>query len=292
MKNNLAAVFVALFALPLFSQTDDDVTINPFWSFYSENYLDAVSSGRGSTGIGSTGNLSSVYHNPASVDLPMNYQVDIQYTYRTNQDWLRELNIDDLYLKQNPFSGSIGIGIKFGKNFQTGFLYGNPNSHTLNIGEIIETNEFGQETGRYNAEEKYIVHSFSIPLVYNLGNLRLGLNLNYSLHRRHAGLSNDEFTGKFDRFNIQSGIIYKPVKQLSIGVTFVPEATGKVTGSSNATFPREITTATIPLKAGAGLKYTFNGNGLSLSGDFVYRHTSSRDALKSSIPSTEDLNIP
>src|SRR4030095_5509318 len=249
MKNKKALIMLMLLSVNVFSQEFDDIMINPFWSFYSENYLDAVSSGKGNTGIGSLGSISAVYLNPAAINIPGKYQADIQYTYRSNQNWLPSLHISDLYLTQNPYSGSVGFGLRISKNFQTGLLYGNPNSLTLNIGEIIITNEFGEEIGRYNAYEKYIVHSFSVPLVYSTENFRIGLNLNYSLHRRYATFENDEFEGKFDKFNIHAGVIFQPSKQLTIGASFIPQVTGEVTGNSSVFF-NEVTKATIPMKRG------------------------------------------
>lgn len=278
MKTILSAVLL-FFTATSFTQDYDDIIINPFWSFYSPNYLDAVSSGRGGTGIGAVGsNLSSSYLNPASMNITGEYQADIQYTYKSKQEWLPQL-VSDMNLKQNPFSGSVGFGMKFSKDFQAAILYGNPNSFTLDLGEIVVTDEFGNEIGRYQAYEKYIAHSFSAPIVYNVGMLRVGLTLNYSFHRRIANFSNDEFTGKFDRFNIQGGIIVQPVKELTLGLTFTPEATGRVEGSSNAV-ASEYTTATIPLKFGGGFQYLFNGSKLKLAGDLTYSKSSSRKGLK------------
>jgi hypothetical protein len=281
MKKLLFAALIFLFQQTLnFAQTVDDIMINPFWSFYSDNYLDAVSSGKGGTGIGANGNISSINRNPASLNLPGKYQADVQYVYKTRLQWLPSLGFNDLYLKQNPFSGSAGFGWKFSKEFQSGFLYSNPASMTLNVGEIIMTNEFGEEIGRFEGYDKYIIHSFSVPLVYNFGGFRFGVNLNYSFHRRYFKTNpTEEYVGKFDRFNIQAGVLFTPIKELSIGATITPESKGKVSNSIG-TFEE---TAIIPLKAGAGFEYTFKGNFLRFSGDFIYRNTSARENLKDQI---------
>ncbi|HJY63466.1 MAG TPA: hypothetical protein VJ455_04855 [Ignavibacteria bacterium] len=281
MKNTIIALSVFIISfINIISQEQEDVMINPYWYFYSDNYLDAKKTGMGFTGIAGTTDISGINHNPASLDITQKYQVGLQYTYKTNQPWLQFLNVDDLYLKHTLFSGSAGFGYKINKNFQTGLLYSNPTSLKINFGTVIVTNEFGQEISRYEAYDEYIVHSFSVPFIYNIEKLRIGINLNYSLHRRYLNFDDSLFTGKFDRFNVQGGIIVKPIKELAIGITFIPEVSGIVTGS----FPNEIeseeTNAIIPLRFGAGIEYIIKGNILKIAADYNYSNLSSREGLK------------
>ncbi len=274
-KTRIALTLFALITTNLSISQPNDPMINSYWYFYSSNFLDAVSSGKGNTGIGSTGNISAIQLNPASMEIPGKYQADLQYTYKTNQPWLPGLDIGDLYLKQNIFSGSAGFGYRINKNFQVGFLYSNPKSMTLNVGEIITTNEFGEEINRYDAYDKYNIHSFSVPLVYSTEKLRLGLSVSYNLHRRYANFSNNnEVTGKVNLFNLQGGIIVKPLKELSIGVTFSPQISGDVTYDTPLFFYEEDYEVVIPMEFGAGIEYTFRGNFLKLSGDYTYTNSS------------------
>ena len=84
MKTFIFALTALIFTLNIFSQPNE-IMINPYWYFYSNNHLDAVSSGMGSTGIASVGSLSTVYLNPASMEINGKYQANIQYTYKSNQ---------------------------------------------------------------------------------------------------------------------------------------------------------------------------------------------------------------
>src|SRR4030095_12489447 len=279
MKKIILPIIILLLSINIYSQGFNDVMINPFWYFYSNNYLDAVSSGKGYTGLSGTGYISSINHNPASLELSKKYQAGLQYTYKTNQPWLESF-IDNLHLEQNLFSGSLGFGYRINKSFQTGFLYSNPSSLTVDLGTIIQTNEFGQEIGRYDAYEKYVLHSFSIPIVYSIEKFKLGLTLNYSLHRRYANFDDSVFTGKFDRFNVHAGVIVKPIKNLSFGVTFIPEISGDVGGTFPHVASEETTKTVIPLRFGAGFEYTFKGNFLKIGVDYLYSHLSALDNLK------------
>jgi hypothetical protein len=204
------------------------------------------------------------------MDIEGKYQAGIQYTYKTNQEWLPQLGIEDIYLKQNLFSGSIGIGYRFNKNFQAGLMYSNPTSLAFNIGDIIETNEFGEELGRYEADDSYENHSFSIPFVYSVEKLRLGLTLSYNLHRRHLNFGSVSTIGKFDKFNIQGGIIVQPVNELSIGVSFKPESNGEVKYSSNEKPNIQSDDAVLPMEISAGLEYKLTNNMLRFAGDYSF----------------------
>jgi long-subunit fatty acid transport protein len=254
--------------------------INPYWYFYSDNYLDAKSSGMGYTGIAVTGDIAGINRNPASLEVNNRYQASVQYTYKTNQPWLEVLGLDDLYLHQNLFSGSAGFGYKINKNFQLGFLYSNPTSLTLNVGTIIVTNEFGQEVGRYEADDKYVVHSFSLPFVYTTDMFKIGLSANYSLHRRYATYDNSDYTAKFDRLNVRSGIIFSPIKYLSLGMTFMPEISGTTQSNINNIAGDQNERVVIPMHFGAGISYFVKKANLRFAADYHFMKLSSRDELR------------
>lgn len=279
MKTFIFALTALIFTLNIFSQPNE-IMINPYWYFYSNNHLDAVSSGMGSTGIASVGSLSTVYLNPASMEINGKYQANIQYTYKSNQSWLSQLGIDDLYLKQNIFSGSVGFGYRVNKNFQTGFIYSNPRSMVVNIGEIIRTNEFGEELGRYVAEDKFVQHSFSIPIVYSIDKLRLGISMSYILNRRNYNFEDGESVAKLDKFNIQGGVIVQPVKELSIGVTFNSGSSGDVEHINNNGINTQTEKAVLPMEFGAGACYTLKNNLLRFAADYNYVNGSKLEGQK------------
>lgn len=280
MKSIILSLTALIFTLNIYSQRND-VLINPYWYFYSNNHLDAVSSGMGSTGIGSVGDLSSSSMNPASFEIENKYQVSLQYTYKTNQPWLQQLGLDEFYLKQNIFSGLAGFGYKVNKNFNVGLIYSNPNSMDINIGDVIITNEFGVELGRYEAVDRYSSHNFSVPLSYKFKNIRVGISLNYTLHRRYFNTQYENFVIKYDRFNADAGILVDIVEGLSFGLKFRPEAKGeaKYFSDINPQFD-DYTDVILPMQIGTGISYTLKNKLLRFAADYNYVNGSKLVGLK------------
>lgn len=277
MKTILALIFYLMLPLSIFSQYYD-VLINPYWNFYSDNHLDAVSSGMGRTGIGSVGDISSSQINPAAFEMDTKYQISFNYTYRTNQEWLISLGLNDIYLKQNEFSGSAGIGYKINKNFNAGIMYSNPYSFNLDAGEVIMTNEFGQEIGRYEAIEKFKNHNFSVPLTYRINNFKLGLSLNYTMNRRKSEFGSGDYIVKYNRFNIAAGILAEPVNGLTIGIMFVPLSEGKSDIETTIQpIIDEYTNIVLPMQIGTGISYTIPQNKLKLAADYKFIQGSKLD---------------
>lgn len=270
MKSLIIALTALILTFNIYSQPND-VLINPYWYFYSDNHTDAVSSGKGRTGIGSVGDISSSVYNPASFEIEKRYQVNVQYTYRTNQPWLQGLGISDLYLKQNVFSGLAGVGYKINKNLNAGLVYSNPYSMDINEGEIIRTNEFGQELGRYEAIERYSAHNFSIPLSYKFKRFRIGLTLNYTLHRRYFNFEYEKFVIKFDRFNADAGVLVDITEGFTFGLKFRPEAKGQAKYYSDIN-PQidEYTDVLLPMQIGTGISYTIEKNNLTFAADYTF----------------------
>jgi hypothetical protein len=279
MKTIIISLTAFLFSFTIYSQPND-IMINPYWYFYSNNHLDAVSSGMGSTGIGTFGSISTVSLNPASMEIEGKYQANIQYTYKSNQTWLPQFGNDDLYLKHNIFSGSVGFGYRINKNFQFGFIYSNPRSMTFNIGEIVQTNEFGEEIGRYDASDKLIQHSFEVPVVFSSDKFRLGISLGYVLNRRYYDFGSGNSVAKLDKFKIHGGVIVLPVKELAIGVAFNSGYSGDVDHINNNGINVQTEKATIPMEFGAGASYTLKNNLLKFACDYKYVNGSKLDGQK------------
>ncbi|HRJ86317.1 MAG TPA: hypothetical protein PLU49_13830 [Saprospiraceae bacterium] len=270
MKKNIIALTALLFSFTLYSQYYDPL-INPYWYFYSDNHLDAVSSGKGRTGIGEVGDISSTALNPAAFEIEKKYQLSFQYTYKTKQPWLTSLGLNDIYLKQNALSGAAAIGYKINKHINVGILYSNPLSFDLDLGVIIMTNEFGQEIGRYEAIDGYNTHNFSVPVVYKYKNFRFGIAFNYTLHRRFFDFHNDKMVIKFDRFNADAGILFEIVNGLNLGIKFRPEVKGKAKYYSDLN-PQmdEQTDVILPMQIGTGISYTIPQNKLSFAADYKF----------------------
>jgi len=247
-----------------------DVIISPFWTFYSDNYLSTASLGKGYTGVGSLGDISITSLNPASLNLDKKFQIQVQYTYKTSQPWLPEVE-NDISLKQNLFSISAAFGYRINKSFQTGFLYSNPQSLYMHLGNIIVTDTYGNETGTYEGYGKYIIHSFSVPFVYSTDEFRFGVTANYSLYTNISAMPADYVvTGTMDKFNIQFGMMVTPSEQFSVGATFVPGFTGNVDYTDGVSQNQ----STMPMRFGLGVEYTFKKSSMKISADYDYSNTS------------------
>jgi long-subunit fatty acid transport protein len=279
MRSLIFALTALIFSLNVYSQRNDPL-INPYWNFFSDNHLDAVSSGKGRTGIGEVGDISSTVMNPAAFEIEKKYQVNVQYTYKTNQPWLQGLGISDLYLKQNVFAGIAGFGYKLNKHLNAGLVYSNPYSMDINVGEIIRTNEFGQEIGRYEAYEKYSSHNLSIPISYKFKKFRIGITLNYTLHRRYFNFEYEKFVVKFDRFNADAGILVDISEHLTFGLKFRPEAKGQAKYYSDSISQiDEYTDVLLPMQIGTGVSYTIPMNKLNFAADYTFIQGSKIEGL-------------
>ncbi len=290
MKTLLALIFI-FFSTVTFSQYDD-YRFNSFFEFYTNNYLNTESSGRGFTGLAFENDISGLIINPATVTLNKKYQLNFQYTFKGRQPWLENMGFNDIGLKHQLFSASAGFGWKVNKNFQTGFVYSNPQGMYFDLGEIIRTDEFGNELGRYDGYENISKHSFSIPLIINAGSLTSAVNLNYIYARFSTpgvlfttieypnGNSNvDDFTGHTNIFKTDIGLMYKLSQFLTAGISV---STGMITNNTYK-LPdgsRETTHSTIPWKGGTGFSYLIPNSQWKIGFDYIYNRTSAIRNLK------------
>jgi len=272
-------IWILGFASPALSQEpSNDLLLSPFWDFYSDNRLSATASGRGYTGIAGDNDLSGIVLNPATLKQDSKWQFYGEYIYKSKVPWLAGL-VSDLDLKESHPALFAGVSYKINNYFQIGAAYANIKSFKFDLGTVITTNKFGEPTGEDDASYNISFNSISIPLVYNFKNiLRLGANLNINLISNHADLSTVQGKSNFIKFIPDFGIVYKPVSELSVGVTFTPETKQNV--ETEITYPDTSITFTyreanvFPMHVGMGLKYNFVKIPLSIYGDFKYVNTS------------------
>lgn len=290
-------IFILIILTPslLISQNREyeDIFLGSFWDFYTPNFLNTQSNGKGYTGIASDGDISSIIINPASVNLDNKYQVNIQYTYKTKQPWLQSIGISDLALKQQLFSGSVGFGYRINKNAQTGFIYNNPAGMYFDIGEVIRTDEFGNELGRYNAYYDISKHSFNIPFIYSYKNFSAGINLNFiysvitipgesvtSISHPDGYYNGEKFRGKTTYFKGDLGIIHKFNNGISLGLTLSTGGKSKVTYTYPDNIQEDNIKSTIPWKAGVGIQFQIPKTTWKFSADYRFVNNSEIDKLK------------
>lgn len=213
LKSGLIILLVLSFNIN--SQEYEDSFINPTWDFYSFNYLNTPSAGRGFTGIAAQNDISGNLLNPASINLESKYQVNLQYTYKTSNNWL-PIFFPDTYIEHQVFSGSAAFGYRINKYFQTGLIYSNPASMRYSIDEISFING---SSGEFY--DNVVFHSISVPLVYQEKNYSLGLSISYILTKTTSAgdpsIQPDGTTAASWMIRGQAGFIYNFAGGLSIG---------------------------------------------------------------------------
>ncbi|HRE09489.1 MAG TPA: type IX secretion system outer membrane channel protein PorV [Ignavibacteria bacterium] len=114
----------------------------------------SLNSGMGETGTGMINDASAMFWNPAGLGFQKGAQVSI-----THSPWLPGLGLSDLfydflagkyYLKK--LKGTLGVSITY-----------------LNIGKIIQTDEFGNEIGNYQAFDGALAVGYGTKVSRDLG---------------------------------------------------------------------------------------------------------------------------
>lgn len=264
-----------------------DIRINIFWDFYSNNRLSTINAGKGYTGIAGDNDISGLVLNPATLNVNKRFQVHAEYLYKSSvpwgQNWIPNVNLNEYH----P-SLMAAFGYKFNDYFQTGLLYYIANSQKRDFGEIIQTNEFGQEIGRYNAYDQISISSITLPLVVNYKNkFKAGINLLYTFYHGNAHYGHDIISGEvvegkanFGKFNAQFGAVVSPIKDFAIGATFTPKVKQNVVWEfTNGTSDAFTEANVFPMKIGIGAEYRFRRIPLKLGFDYNYTNTSQQQGL-------------
>lgn len=288
MKIKIASIIVILLSINIYSQNHEDPMINPFWDFYSFNYLSTVSAGKGFTGIAAENDVSGFNLNPASIELSSKNQINIQYIYKTSQPWLKDSYFfNDMDLNQQAFSGSVGYAKKIKENLLIGFVYNNPRGMYLYIGE----GTYGEPPVKYDIYNNVSVHSFNIPVTYKTKYFKLGLNLNYLLSRytmpgvittvnEPEGYWAGTHVATSHYFLLHAGVVFKASEKLTLGAKVVSGGKSEVKikfASGNVSEQSQM--ANYPWKAGAGIQYSITKN-IRVSADYNFTNTNMQIGLK------------
>lgn len=255
--------------------------IAPFWDFYSNNCISSEACGRGYTGIASTGDLSSVLINPASLSLENKTNYYSEYIFKNTVGWYYDTDDEDIYsLYFYPYLYD-SLDINQEVDSPDAYLQElHPNFFT---GHAFSINDFIQIGATYRVENSYAVghdntyhnsnfksSSFSVPIVFNYRNLlRVGIDIIYSsfyIEQSYEHLDFDKIRAKF-------GAIYSPVENLSLGLTYLPgtrETITTVHGSGTIVYGPIV----LPLEIGAGICFKLNSIPLYFSVDYNYSNTS------------------
>ena len=179
-----------------------DEVMNPYREYYSMNILSSVSAGKGNTGVASSGDVSLIYLNPATLNISNRFQVNAGYNLKSESG-----NV----LSQNIYSFSFAGAYRLNKNLQVGFAYQNDYSYKYTQSTYIPEDNALIQT--------FETHSFRVPVVYEYKWLRVGMNYNLSYYK--ASYS-DYINGSFWKLNPEIGTVITPIKEFSIGASFIP----------------------------------------------------------------------
>jgi len=180
-----------------------DYTMSSYPEYYSTNILSSISAGKGNTGVASSGDVSLIYLNPATLNINNKFQVNASYNLKSESSNT---------LSQNLYSFSFAGAYRINKNFQVGLAYQNDYSYERDALMHLFQEYF------YDAY-KFETHSFRVPFVYEYKWFRVGMNTNLSFYK--ASYSEDVM-GSFWKLIPEIGTVVTPIKEFSIGASFIP----------------------------------------------------------------------
>ena len=194
-----------------------------------------------------------------------------------------ELNSTGMMLQEYKSGMCTGIAYRINNTLQVGLLYNKNSNHIADYGYIYNHDINGVITDIFHIYEKTETSSVSLPIAYKHNDkLRLGIGLDLNIYHSISKipcLFGDQTyycqKGEIDftLFRPRFGIIYNPLKTLSMGFTFTPESKKKIIEEIQwrkyeykaTTFPRELV---------VGVQYSLHSIPLDLLVDFKHSNES------------------
>ncbi len=286
----LTLMFTASF---VYSQSEfENYLLGPTQDFYGYNYLNGPNAGRGNTGVAGENDLSGALLNPAAFTVNKKYSFNLQYTYKTTNEVSYTYEMGSSYrydIKHIPPTVQGGFGMKLMKNLNAGVVYSNCSSLKFVF------KDYGFGTSSDETSESVVVHSINVPVVYDLGAIKLGVNPSFCYTRAFfKGVTTiiqpdgtDDVTSHYSRFNVQVGLKIVPGNGTSFGLTFTPSYTAEVKSDDQLVPSGSTPVTTSPFKVSAGFQYTGAKQKFRLSADYNFQQTSVLSGYKDK----HDFNI-
>jgi len=277
------------------------------WDFYSDNRVSSSACGRGYTGVASTGDISSVFINPASLSLENKLQYYFEYTYKNDIEWSANREFQELHPNFSVgHAFFINDFLQIGMTYRTEKSFSEKEEYTIlyiPYGEIYPTDDIPYgwadpdwlindslsidsihiDTVHRNTDLK--ISSFSIPISINFKNIiRIGVDINYTTFYSELGYGEpgENVSGlpiNFSKIIPKFGFIYSPIENLSFGITYSPKTSETITVETYFYNTYTYEPNLFPSKIGVGINYTFNPFPLSLSLDFIRYNNSIEENL-------------
>jgi len=263
-----------LIILFLISQYVSYSNIAPYWDFYSNNRISSEACGRGYTGIASTGDLSSILINPASLSLENKTNYYSEYIFKNSVGWDNRIDFEptqqeddpDLYLQELHPNFFAGHAFSINDFIQIGATYRVENSCA-----IVRNSTYYASNYASNLKSS----SFSVPVAFNYKNLlRIGIDIIYlSFYFEESSVPLE-----FNTIRAKFGAIYSPDEKIFLGLTYLP-GTKKTTVTyytygTGLVFSTVFEPIVLPLEIGAGICYKLPSIPLSFSVDYNFCNTS------------------
>lgn len=155
----------------------------------------SLNAGMGETGTGMVNDASAMFWNPAGLGFQKGSQVSI-----THSPWLPGLGLSDLFYDYlagkyhlKKLKGTLGVSITY-----------------LNIGKIIQTDEFGNEIGNYQAFDGALAVGYGTKVTKDLG---VGIVTRFIYSKLAVGkVGNEQGSGTAYNISFDISGLYKPSK--------------------------------------------------------------------------------
>jgi long-subunit fatty acid transport protein len=223
------------------------------------NILSSVSAGKGNTGVASSGDVSLIYLNPATLNISKKFQVNAGYNLKSESS---------ITLSQNFYSFSFAGAYRINKDFQVGLAYQNDYSYEQNSTYLFQENYFNN---------KLETHSFRVPVVYQHKWLRFGMNINLSYYK--ASYEQD-VTGSFWKLIPEIGTVITPIKEFSFGASFIPGFQSNFQYKTDNTILIDKPFAKYPDRIKIGTEIRTANNDTKFTFDYHYANTSNIGGLR------------
>lgn len=251
MKYTLLILIIIAFSTSLIAEPLPFMApqfLQSYFDHYANNYLNAISAGRGHTGVGLEGNIENVLQNPAAFTTDhdqMFFEIFIKppvTEYNTRQEQQYESLV--------PI-GMWAYGLNAGKNFCLGANYSTPQS--LEYNAFLLDLPTGDVVFHYPS---FYLYQLTLTGNYQWNNLRIGLNLLNELYRFKDQVTLG--TALYDRVDhvdyvlrLQPGLFYT-YRSVSFGTSYVPAT------KHSFDFRYQTFDTTLPSQLNAGISLSRN----------------------------------
>lgn len=155
----------------------------------------SLNAGMGETGTGLVNDASAMFWNPAGLGFQKGIQVSI-----THSPWLPGLGLSDLFYDYlaakyhlKKLKGTLGLSITY-----------------LNIGKIIQTDEFGREIGNYQAFDGALAVGYGTKITKDLG---VGVVTRFIYSKLAVDpVAGEQGTGVAYNLSFDLSALYRPTK--------------------------------------------------------------------------------